>query len=217
MKFGGIEVTSGPAAFKDRTDWTTTQIRGSEKKTVFGSWFGIVFTIAVFLLFFRFTHQGLFLSKGIPNPLLLVFGAITIFSLVKAIWETVRLNRFGDPVLELNTAPIPLGGTVEGRINISSGADKAPEFTITLACIHRVTSNSGKNSSTSETVLWSAEKKTPVLLGGILPISMAVPEGQPQTNGANPFDCILWRLTVKAPFRGQAFLEKYEVPVGHAP
>jgi hypothetical protein len=217
MNIGGVKITSGFSPIDNRTNWTGTQIRGSEKKTVVGSWFGAILPAVLFGLFFWHTHLGFFISKNVPNPFLCVFIPVSFFMFGKAIWETIRLKRFGDPLLELNTAPIPLGGTVEGRITLTSGADNAPEFTVTLACIHHVHTSGSKSSNISEKVLWSAENKTSLLLGGILPISVAVPADQPQTNCANPFDCILWRLTVKAPFRGQAFLEKYEIPVGQAP
>ena len=217
MNIGGVKISRNFSTTDDRTNWTATQIWGSEKGTVVRYWFGAIFLVVVLSIYFWFSHQPLFIAKNFPNPFLCVMAFASLYTFSKAIWETVRLKRFGDPMLELNTAPIPIGGTVEGRVTLNSGADNAPDFTVTLACIHRVTSNSGKNSSTSEKVLWSAEKKATLLLGGILPISMAVPEGQPQTNAANPFDCILWRLTVKAPFPGQAFLEKYELPIGNAP
>jgi hypothetical protein len=216
MKIGDVTITSGSSNFpgvKDRTDWTQREIRGSEKKTVMGSWFGAIFPLVVGSLFFWHAKMPFFIAKNVPNP---VWGMMLLVSagfLLKAIWETIRLRRFGDPVLKLNAAPIPLGGTVEGRINFTSGAENSPEFTVTLACIHRV----HRNKNVTEKVLWTADTQASMLLGGILPISVAVPPDQPPTSGSNPFDCILWRLTVKAPFRGMQFLEKYEVPVGQAP
>ena len=213
MKIGGVTITSGVSSIDDRTNWTERQIRGSEKKAAFGSWFGVIFSAILFLIFYLTNHHSLFIDKNIPNPILCVIAFGTAISLIKATWETIRLRRFGDPVLELNTAPIPLGGVLEGRLQLATGTDHAPEFTTTLACIHR----SGNGKNTTEKILWSGESKSTLLLGGILPISIAVPTDQPQTNGANPFDRILWRLTVRAPFRGQAFLEKYEVPIGHVP
>jgi hypothetical protein len=219
MKIGGIEIKSGPGAFTDRTNWTGTQIQGSEKKNVFGSWFGAIFPLFVFGTFFLFTRQHVFIAKNFPHPFLIVIALVTLFSVPKAIWETIRLKRFGDPILELGTAPIPLGGTVEGRINFGSGVDSKREFTVTLACIrHHHTSGAGNSSGgVIEKVLWSTEQKATPMLGGILPVSMAVPTDQPQTNGANPFDRILWRVTVRSSYFGPGFLEKYEVPVGQPP
>lgn len=220
MDLGGIKITRGSAAtpwVDDRTDWSSREIRGSEKKAVFGLWAGGVAPLLFGALGLWWTKMPIFIGKNIPNPFLGIIALFSLISFARAIWETIRLKRFGDPTLELNTLPILLGGTLEGRINLSSGMDTAPEFTITLACIHRVVTGNGKNNSTRETILWSGNSKASLLLGGILPISIAVPADQPQTNGANPFDRILWLLTVKAPFPGPSFLEKYEVPVGQPP
>ena len=52
-----------------------------------------------------------------------------------------------------------------------------------------------------------------LLPGGVVPVSVAVPPDQKETNSDDAFDQILWRLTVMAPFRGPSFLEKYEIPV----
>jgi hypothetical protein len=141
-------------------------------------------------------------------------GPFGLFLLFRAIWETFRLKRFGDPVLELNTGKGTIGGTVEGRLCLGSNITNAPDFTLKLACIRRVERMGGKGrSSVIETVLWSAENKATLLLGGILPISFTVPEGQLPTNDDNPSNQVLWRLTINAPIRGVAFLEKYEIPV----
>jgi hypothetical protein len=212
VNMGGIRGTSGIPARDDPTDWTRTEIQGSEKKVVMGAWFGAAIMIAVLVWFFWHSSMPLFLAKGLLNPMVWGTGLIALAVLAKAIWETIRLKRFGNPILELNTAPILLGGTLEGRINIT-GIDQGPEFSVTLACIHRVVTSNGKNSNTKETILWSNEKKATLLPGGVLAISIPVPINQPQTNCANSFDSIIWRLSVKGPFRGPAFLEKYELPV----
>lgn len=226
MKLGPVTITSGNTPFDygpdRRTKWTERQIRGSEKKSVVGSWLGLSIPLFILGFFHWFAHMPLSLylpgTKGhLINPIMAIVGVITALILIKAIWETVRLNRFGDPTLELNTAPIPLGGTVEGRIPVPFATTSSPDFIVRLACVRQYQQQGGKDSHTVETVLWKDERTAKVLVGGILPIAMAVPVDQPHTNGANPFDRILWRVTVKAPFGLQKFVENYEVPVGSAP
>jgi hypothetical protein len=195
-----------PSDFDDDDGPPESTIRGSEKGAVIGAWFGSIFFCGICWWFLHNMHIPHFYWFYPPLALL-------VFS--KAIWETIRLNRFGDPVLELGTVPIPPGGRVEGRINITARLAKSPEFTATLACIHRVTTGTGKSSHTKETILWSDESKAN-LIGGILPISLSIPAEQPPTNDKNPFDCIVWRLTVKAPFPIIPFLEKYELPIYQA-
>jgi hypothetical protein len=216
MDFRATEFARAFSPPSNQVDWTTTQIRGSEKGTVLRLWVVTGTMVIMGGVFIWNTHQGFFIAKNVPNIFLCILAPLTFFLLAKATWETVRLKRFGDPMLELNAAPIPAGEKVEGRITLALNG-QAPDFELTLACIHRVVTGTDKNSKVTETVLWSTLEKASLLLGGILPVSIATSKEQPQTNSDNPSDRILWRLTVKAPFHGPAFLENYELPVGRAP
>ena len=197
-----------------RDDWAIRQVRGTEKAAAIRTWLVALGSVVMFFWFVWHAQLPLFKASAGPGVYFFwLFPAISLFLFCRAIFEILRLKRFGDPVLELNAVPIPPGGSIDGRITIRSGSDNAPQFTLLLACIHRVVTNNGKNNHISETVLWSAEKTASLLSGGILPISISVPTDQPQTNRNDPFDGILWRLTVKAPFLGISFLEKYEMPI----
>lgn len=195
----------------DSPDYSAPQVKGSEKSSVNLAWFYVVLAGTSLGWFLWKSQAPLFLPSGYPDPLLYFFGPIVLFLIGRAVWETVRLKRFGDPLLELSTGKGTIGGTVEGRLSLGSNIANAPEFTVTLACIRLFHSAGGKH--THKTVLWSAENKATLLLGGILPISFAVPEGQPATKNDDPLNLVLWQLTIKAPFRGVAFLEQYEIPV----
>jgi len=194
----------------------STQIRGSEKKSLTGAWLALLLPLFIGGFFMGWGHMPFFMKPGVPNPIADVLGLVVVLLLGRAIWETIRLKRFGDPLLDLTHAPVPLGGMVEGRITLGPGLTTAPDFSVKFQCIRRVLQQSGKNSHWVETILWSGENTVSLLPGGMVPISIAVPPDQEETNSGDAFDQILWRLTVKAPFRGPAFLEKYEIPVeGH--
>lgn len=209
----GNNVRNSSEQWNARDDWANHQVKGIEKVSAIRTWLVALGSSFMFFWFVRHPDH----SAGLGFYLFWFFPGVCLFLLCRAIFQILRLKRFGDPVLELNAVPIPLGGSIDGRITIRSRADNAPEFTLLLACIHRVVVNTGNHNSISEMVLWSAEKKATLLSGGTLLVSMAVPVEQPQTALENPFDSIHWRLTVKAPFRGVSFLEKYEVPIygGH--
>jgi hypothetical protein len=205
-QFGDWPITS-------RETPLSTQIRGSERKSLTGAWLTLVLPLGIGAFFLGWAHMPLFMKPGVPNPIVDVLGLLVVVLLGRAVWETIRLKRFGDPVLDLTHVPVPLGGTVEGRITLGSGLTMAPDFSVKLQCIRRVLQQSGKNSHWVETVLWTGEDTASLLPGGIVPVSMVVPPDQEETNSRDAFNQILWRLTVKAPFRGPAFLEKYEIPV----
>jgi hypothetical protein len=191
----------------------STQIRGSERKSLAGAWLTLLLPLFIGWFFLGWAHMPFFMKPGVPNPIVDVLGLLVVVLLGRAVWETIRLKRFGDPVLDLTHVPVPLGGTVEGRITLGSGMKAAPDFNVKLQCIRRVLQQSGKNSHWVETVLWTGEKAASLLPGAIIPVEMEVPPDQEETNSRDAFNQILWRLTVTAPFRGPAFLEKYEIPV----
>jgi hypothetical protein len=193
---------------------SSTQIRGSESKSVKGAWLTLLLPFIIGCFFYGWAHMPLFFIKpGFPNPLTIILGLVVLAIISRAVWETIRMKRFGDPVLDLNHVPVPLGGTVEGRISLGSGLTTAPDFNVKLQCIRRVLQQSGKNSHWVETILWTGEHTASLLPGGVVQVSMTVPPDQEETNSRDAFNQILWRLTVMAPFRGPAFLEKYEIPV----
>jgi hypothetical protein len=179
-----------------------------------GAWLTLSLPLIIGCFFYGWAHMPLvFIQPGVPNPLTLILGLVVLIIIGRAVWETLRMKRFGDPVLTLSHAPVPLGGTIEGRIALGSGLTTAPDFKIKLQCIRRVLQQTDKNSHWVETVLWSGENTASLLPGGMVPVSIEVPPDQEETNSRDAFDQIIWRLTVKASFRGPAFLEKYEIPV----
>jgi len=189
-------------------------IRGSEKGVATGSWLACAGVWA--LSGFSYWHSHITFTGPRVSPVsyfFLLFPLAALLLTLRALWETARLKRFGDPVLELASAPIPPGESVMGRINLGAVGAQAPEFKLALACIHRTVVQGAKGDSIRETVLWSGEQKTTLLPGGILNVSMAVPADQPESHNNVGPEAILWRLTVTAPFRGMAFQEKYLVPV----
>jgi hypothetical protein len=142
-------------------------------------------------------------------------GLAFIFVLSKAILDTSRVARFGDPVFEPGAGPFAPGGALDGRISLNPKAAALGQFKLTLACIHRVVTQGPKSSHVSEKVLWKNDVSTAVLPGGILPVAMEIPAEQPATNRTNPNDGIFWRLTVRAASGHFTFLETYEVDIGN--
>ena len=211
MRSGEDIVPSGVS--EDAADQSlSTQISGSEKGSLIGAWVGTIVCCVILGAFLFFGKMPWFIDE-IPDPIPWILAAVVAVSLGKAIWETIRLKRFGDPILALNIGPVPVDSTLEGRINLGPAYSNGPEFSIKLQCLHCHERGGGKGSHMVEEVLWSAGNKVSLMPGGIVPISIALPKDQPETNDENPFDSILWRLTVTAPFKGIGFCEKYEIPV----
>jgi hypothetical protein len=192
-----------------------SRIKGSEKGAAVGSWIGVALFLAIPVGFFFWGHMPLFTGSHFPNPFFVFFALPLLFLVPKAILDTSRLARFGDPVFEPGVGPFAPGGTLEGRISLNPKAAALGEFKVTLACIHHVVTQGPKSSHVSERILWKNDVITAVLPGGILPVSMEIPVEQPSTNRTNPNDSILWRLTVRAASGHFTFLEKYDVDIGN--
>ena len=189
-----------------------SQIKGSEKKSVTTAWIGATIFAFITWWFTGWGHMPIFLPhEKYSNPIACILGIIGLLVLGKAIYETIRLKRFGDPALELNAGKGVTGATLDGRINFGPAMIHAPEFTVKLACMQSVQQMGEKNPRIAR--LWSNEQKATLMHGGVLPISMMIPDDQPPSSGMDSFNRIYWQLTVKAPFWPVGFLEKYEVPI----
>jgi hypothetical protein len=131
-------------------------------------------------------------------------------------------HRFGKCLLDLTRVPVPLGGVLEGVIQVGARLKLEHGLHLKFSCVRRVVTMSGKNRSVSENVLWQDEKiykpeaSLPELEPGRtgIPVYFKLPDGQPQcfTRGDTS---VYWRLEARAKMRGPDFLAAFDVPVFH--
>ena len=142
--------------------------------------------------------------------------------LIWATHLTLRLWRFGVSWLELETGTATLGGPLRARIT----APRLPEDStvlLTLTCVNRVVTGSGRDRSTWEKVVWQEEQTVareglePGPEGEVVPVSFRLPLDAPPTRTDNPNDRIVWRLEARAHLAGVNYDEQFEVPVSPAP
>ena len=89
-----------------------------------------------------------------------------------------------------------------------------------LSCIRQITTGSGKNRSTHETILWQDEKvfrpeanlPEPEPGHSGIPIFFKLPDDQPEATPDNG-DGVHWRLEAGAKMSGPDFSARFEVPV----
>ena len=116
-------------------------------------------------------------------------------------------------MLELATLPAPVGHALEGTVRTPTGLRPPEGFRVVLSCIRRVTSGSGRNRSTTETVLWQEERRVPRdgrrRAGGV-----RHPAPTPcRATRAGASDRVLWRLEVIGEVPGVDYAAAFEVPV----
>jgi hypothetical protein len=150
----------------------------------------------------------------------LLFPAVAFYLLGYSfvLWRSRR--RFGDCSFEMAQIPAPLGGTLEGVIQTGARLKLEHGLHLKMTCIRRVTTSSGKNSSTREDVLWQDEKvirpeaalpePEPCRTG--IPVFFKLPADLPESIVGNG-DGVHWRLEAKAKMSGPDFSTMFEVPV----
>lgn len=203
-----------------RADWAAGKIKSTAGAQVklfaimalaFGSFGGL----------FAFTALPKELHKGnYPALLGLIFPAIGIGFLI-AIVRAVRAHRrFGDCFFELAQIPAPLGGSLDGMIQTGARIRLEQGLHLKLSCIRRVVTDSGKNQSTQETILWQDEKilspnanlPEPEPGHSGIPVFFKLPADQPESY-ARGRESVFWRLEAKAKMSGPNFFVMFDVPV----
>ena len=168
---------------------------------------------------------ALVLTKELPNRnyaalFVLIFPAVGLVLLAFVVRAALARRRFGDCFFEMAAVPGALGGTLEGIIQTGARLRLDHDLHLKLSCIRRVTTGSGKNSSTNDYILWQDEKilkaeadlpePEPGHTG--IPVFFKLPADQPEsaTGGG---DGIHWQLEAKAKMTGVGFHAAFIVPV----
>jgi len=148
----------------------------------------------------------------------LIFPFAGASLLIWAVHLTLRWRRFGTSRFDIAGDTAALGGWLRGTIAARNlPEDAAPR--LTLSCINRVVTGSGRDRSTWEKVLWQEEQTIPA--GGLavapegpaIPVAFLLPNDSPPTRSDDPENRILWRLRAHASIPGVDYGEQFEIPV----
>ena len=164
------------------------------------------------------------LNKGDAGHMIWVIALFPLVGaglLMAAIYLTARRMKFGKCVLEFQRVPGRIGGWLAGTIRTSASLDSSDGIHLQLKCVNRITTGAGKNSSTSEYVLWQdrqtlAGRVPREGVGLALPGSFAIPADCLATRPGSR-DEILWRLVAWTPEPGIDFKATFTVPVFEVP
>jgi hypothetical protein len=192
-------------------------VAGSLKKNVLAAWFfTAIWNLISWPLFYVMFHASQRGNRSVmmPEIIMSLFPLVGVALLIWAIRQTLQWQKYGDPALDIDFVPIPVGGRFQGRITLQKQPGPMPSFALTLSCIHRVVTGSGKSRSVSETILYHDDQTASAQPGGIIPISFDIPPDAQETDQTNSSDSILWRLRATGAFPGIPFIEQYDVPVG---
>ena len=161
------------------------------------------------------------LAKGNKAVLIaLLFPAVGIGLAAWAVLAFIRWRKFGNSAFELAAVPGVPGLPLRGVLHAPMVAPPPDGFKVALNCIRRVTTGSGKNRHTSESILWQEEKVIAADRHGDrdglrVPVDFTLPPDQPSTTepGGTDAATVLWRLDVKAELPGADYVANFEIPV----
>ena len=145
----------------------------------------------------------------------LIFPLVGILLLTAAVKAWVRWRKFGTSVFELLGETGVIGGDLRGNLLLAPTVAPNGDMLVSLTCVERTTSGSGKSRSTTERTLWEAKEKRSVLKGSLyggIPIAFTIPfECEPTSRDTNP--SIGWTLSVSVPTSGVDLEARFSVPV----
>ena len=203
-----------------RPDWASGRIVDSSRATMFTAWvfaaFWNLISIPTGFLGVRAAIQ-----EEKPEALLaLLFPLVGIGLVVWAARATLRYRKYGVSRLELSTVPGVIGRTLTGMVRAPARMQPAGGFQVTLSCVRRVTTRSGKNSSTSETIVWQDERlvpgepsRTAAAMETHIPVAFRLPADAVACDDGNPNNRVLWRLQLSGEVPGVDYAAQFEVPV----
>jgi hypothetical protein len=201
-------------------DWASGRIDDSSRVTMWVSWvFAMFWNLVSFPVGFVGVRAALQQGNS-AGYVALLFPLVGVALLVWAIRTTLRYHKYGTSRLELSTIPGVIGHTLAGTVRTTTILQPTDGFEVTLSCVRRVTTRSGKNSSTTESILWQEERRVRgepsrdiAGLGTRVPVAFRLPQDVQACDASNPNDRIVWRLKLSASVPGVDYDSVFEVPV----
>jgi hypothetical protein len=202
-----------------RADWASRRAESQNKKSFITAWIAAAFCNLITLPVL-FGALPKLLQASDPRLLILLgFSSFGVILFVYALRATIRHERFGNTYFEFDSLPFSPGERVGGRIHLRFETQAAHGIDLRLSCVRRVVSRNGRNSTTSNIVLWQADKNIPSgavgpgPLGRAIPVDFALPADSLLTDHNNLNDQVLWLLHAQADVPGVDYSDDFELPV----
>lgn len=215
-----LEARYPDSAWLWRSDWASGRIVDSGRATMFTAWiFAAFWNLVSFPTAFLGVRAAI--REGKPAALLaLLFPLVGVGLLVWAVRATMRYHKYGVSRLELSTIPGVVGRTLTGMVRAPARMQPGDGFQVMLSCVRRVTTRRGKNSSTSESILWQDERRvmgepsrTAAAMETHIPVAFRLPADAQACDDTDSNNRVLWRLRLSAEVPGVDYESQFEVPV----
>jgi len=202
-----------------REDWIACRVRSTNKaETWFLAGFAVLWNLFCLPMVY-FLGGEIIDNKNYAALIGLLFPLVGIGLIVAVVRKAIQRQKYGDCVFEMSRVPGVLGGEVAGVILVPRGLSPSASLALRLSCIHRQRRGSGRNSSTTETLLWqtdqTAARLSPMVDGSVhgAPVRFNVPFDASPTGEIDANTRILWKLDASADVPGVDFATDFEIPV----
>jgi hypothetical protein len=200
-----------------RKDWAQGRANSKTRNNTIAGWVFTIFWNAISMPIAYLIFPQLGRQKG--AYVILLFPAAGVYLLISTIRQTIALSEFGNTYFEMASVPGVIGREVSGQIQARFPHSPDRGVHLRLSCVHRVTTNSGNSSSTSETIQWrdeadlSSAQLFPGPRGTTIPVSFRIPLDVHVTEKINARDEFVWVLEALADVPGINYHDIFEVPV----
>jgi hypothetical protein len=203
-----------------RPDWASGRIDDSTQENLLGAWIMAALWNLVSLPSAFFAVRAAVYEGKTAAYVALLFPLVGVWLLARAVQTTLRYRKYGVSRFDLSTIPGVIGHHLDGRVRATLDLQPAEGFQVSLTCLRRVTTRSGKSSSTRDTILWQDERRVQgeqsrdyTGMGVNIPVSFALPPDAVASDASNPNDRVVWRLEISAGLPGVDYDSTFEVPV----
>ena len=199
-------------------EWASRKIKGSSQAAMIFLWVFAGFWNAIsWPIVPKMVEE---IERGNRGALFgLLFPLVGIVLLAAAVHATLRARRFGRSTFVLDTLPGVIGGELVGTVRVSKALPSGEGLSVRLVCVNRITTGSGKNSSTREHVLYEEKQEIapsnvrPGPSGSEIPLQFLVPFDNRDSSDENSRSTINWRIEVTGDFSGIDYFTQFEIPV----
>jgi len=183
-------------------------------------WNALTWPIAYFVLF-----EAGGINEGGAVLLVMIFPLIGLGMVGKVVFEYLRMQKFGNTLLTLETMPGRLGERLSGVLETGVAADEAPEegFVVRVSCYRQYVrytrdSDGDRKKKVERDLLWRDEDRlTGQAYGGgahlSVPFTFDLPYDMPPSTAAKVETRKLWEIAVDADVPGIDFSDTIEIPV----
>ena len=201
-------------------EWASGEIRSSTKANVLAGaaftvfWNAIAFPLGYFIVSEAVLREGQRLAL-----LVLLFPAIGAVLILWTVRGMLQWRKFGSSMFRMAEVPGVIGGKLSGVIDVPVKVRPEDGFHLTLSCVNRVTTGSGKHRSTTERILWQDSRVMARELlerdptESAIPVAFGIPYDCRETDDSDSSNEIVWRLAVTAAVPGVDYEAQFDVPV----